>query len=477
MYELILGLCNWVASLPMFIVIILIIAVNILKLIVTVRQLYAQEACERFGFAMTSRIFSWISFLSTAMYSWSVYYDHETGSDEKHFLIIGLVALALSVVFGFIAKSVKLPVMNILLTACAVLSGGMFGVALYSWPSFIAIIVVLALDVVICAIAQKAAEKAPDSGEVKQQHIINSFRGISKEYYQLCSNYLQLPNLSDKQQLIVASCNHADFEAEAKMAPYKRIWMSGSILWLLKRKGYSRINPYYTETETVDKGSFQYERPVTKCDKDVKAAIESYTESLDKTLNRVPDYSNDVIRLIDAAKYLSSGDNKERELYVWDAAHKKIGIYDSNVEYTDAYIAKRNKDTDNTEYVRAVLTDLQDYFVSAIDLRYKETSMIKLMSLAELPFEKRIVVWYVSVCLGEQNPEMMTDASLVCARIKQLESMMTGSGNNQYWDSLFKAYNTAIENLGGNNATRFNAILNDWQRYRPAFVETIHSLK
>ena len=41
---------------------------------------------------------------------------------------------------------------------------------------------------------------------------------------------------------------------------------------------------------------------------------------------------------------------------------------------------------------------------------------------------------------------------------------------------LYDAINTAVENLGGKNATRFNAILNDWQRYRQAFIEAISTL-
>lgn len=474
MYELILGLCNWVASLPMFIVIILTIAVNILKLIVTIRQLYAQEACERFGFAMTSRIFSWISFLSTAMYSWSVYYDHETGSDEKHFLIIGMIALALSVVFGLIAKSVKLPVMNILLTMCAVLSGGMFGVALYSWPSFLAIIAVLVLDVVICAIAQKGAEKAPDSEEVKHQGLLNSFKGINREYYQIRSNYLHLPDLTKNQQLIVASCVHADLDIESGTQLYMRIWLSGTLLWLITRKNYSRKNPYYTETITVDRGSFQYEKPETRCNHDVLAMIEASSQRLFNTLQRTPDYANDAIRTIDAAVYISPGGGDDAE-YIWDAVLKNLGIYDPKIDYTNEYITKHNRDTANEEHIKSALRDLGEFFMAIIDLRYKTTYLQKLMYLAELPMNKRNIVWYVSICLGEQNTDLLTDASLIKNRIRQLESMLVESGQNQeYFSSLFKAFDTAIENLGGNNKTRFNAILSDWQHYRPAFIEAVN---
>ena len=202
MYDLILSLCNWISTFPTLVLIILAVTVSLIKILLAVRQLYTQEASEKSGFAMTSRIFSWGAFLSIAMYSWSVFYDRDIGDQETHFLIIGLIALGVSCIFGFLSKSIKIVVLDIILSIIAFVSGSLFGVLFDKWPFFWAIIVVCLIDFAIGGIAHKIGDNAPSAREIKyrqkDEHINNSLQGIYNDYYHIY--HKDLPKLSEDKR-------------------------------------------------------------------------------------------------------------------------------------------------------------------------------------------------------------------------------------------------------------------------------------
>lgn len=476
MYDLILSLCNWISTFPTLVLIILAVTVSLIKILLAVRQLYTQEASEKSGFAMTSRIFSWGAFLSIAMYSWSVFYDRDIGDQETHFLIIGLIALGVSCIFGFLSKSIKIVVLDIILSIIAFVSGSLFGVLFDKWPFFWAIIVVCLIDFAIGGIAHKIGDNAPSAREIKyrqkDEHINNSLQGIYNDYYHIY--HKDLPKLSEEERLIIAACCDEEETQYNRDLLYKRIWLSGTLLWYLSRK-----NKYYPMSEIVSKAHLQEDGQIEwteEYDSEEANIIKTYSDLLSSRISRISDYDNYVIRIIDADELVTANTRKDYYAYVCNASRQKIGLFNPRIDWTDDFIEKINKDIQNAESVKNALTDLGDFFIGIIDLRYKQSDSEKCQFIRMLDTQKRYILLYGVVCLSEPDSSRMLDISYVRSRIMQLDGILSGTDNSQFnWSGLFEALNTALQNLGGKNQTRFNAILNNWQAYRQTFVSSINA--
>ena len=461
MHDFFINIARTIQSFPVAVSIILLVVVSIAKLIIAVRQIYAQEAAEN-GFALGSVITGWAACIAVAIYSITVF--------KTTYLTIGLIALVASFVLGILAKSVKMSVLDVCLFVLFFFSGIFFGVigdkAFHGYAFFgidIALIGELALDFILGAIAVKLGDKAPNQQELLTRKVSEKLLGINKEYFALLNK--ELPELNDAERYIISACSYADAACDADLSLDQRTWIAGSVLWVLSKKSFYKQSDYTLQAKITDSKV----NLVNEYDKVEAAKIRAPYQYLNRESKA---FANPVMGMIDFAV---EKENKDNDVYLWNAVSAKI-MPQRVSDYTDDYIEKRNNDIKNEEYVKAVVSDLRDFFVGAIDLRNFHSDSQKIAFLKSLSYSQRYAVLYGVLLIAGTDITVFTDPSEVRDRITRLEAELLNtesSASQRFWTEL----NRNFENLGTHHTSCINTVLKDWNRYRSSFSSAMNLLR
>lgn len=470
MYDFILSISQQLATLTMAILIIATVAVNIVKLILFIRQKYAAVVSKRFGLAMTSRILSTISYFGIAMYAWSVYYDRDTGKDESFFFIIGAAALALSCILGLTAKPFRLFMLNILVAAAAVFSGCLCSVLLDKVPFFLAIAGALALDVILISISYKASGHAPDSNDIRDKKIANQLKGINKEHF--CLRYSEVP--TGRRNILVASACMLDLnDTDLTTCPlYVRVWVGGIMYWSLLMHACD-LNGH--ENERVWKFSVNYEDVVPSMFQDGKKEGLAAENCLTSIFNNV---ENAVKK--SKKEWNESGKNIDAlgsEDALWFAVHKTFALTTHPNDYSPELIARRNAETENEEYIRTVLTDLEDFFVELMQIRNMASVSLKLDYLKRDGYTRRLRVFLYGMLCANGDIDAMTSAADIANMIEtKYREMDDPKTKTHFYGKTFEDLNKQLYYLY-HPYYSINSVLECWDQYRPAFLQTMEMMK